>query len=91
MFHALSDEQIESLVTQGEWNELEGNLDIPDDRVNEDLLLLLNDSFVHALGHLIRLKGRENPSHRGLEAREQPSVDVVRVEVCHLNRAPLEF
>ena len=91
VLHALSDEHIESLVTQGEWHELEDNFHVPDDRINEDLLLLLNDCLMHALGHLIRLKSRENPSHRRLEAREQPSIDVVRVEVRHPYRAVHEL
>ena len=46
---------------------------------------------MHALGHLIRLESRENPGHRRLEAREQPGIDVVRVEVRHLNRTVLEL
>ena len=52
---------------------------------NEHFLLLSHNSSVHAICHILQLQSWNNKSERRVKSFEQSSVDVVRVEVGHLN------
>ena len=85
MLHTLANEQVQCFVTNGKWDQLEDDLKPPDDLVNKDILLFRHNRAMHSSDYLVSLECGEDPAHRRLEALEQPSVNIVRVEVCHLD------
>ena len=81
MFHALSNEKVQALVSQSEWDELNNDLDPPDNRVDKDFLFLGHDRLIHASRHVVGLESRKYPPHRWLETLKEARVNVVGVEV----------
>lgn len=91
VLHALPNEELEGLVPQAQRQEVDRDFQVPNYRINVDLLLLTSDRVVHATRNFFTFERWQDPAERWLEPFKETRVDVVRVDVGHANWTPVEL